>query len=92
MSTIEGIKKRVDALAEKDGGKVVLIYRDPLQEAALAQVWPTWEQDTQGMSTQEIFGDPRYAEYECVHFAALAAAEREHGNIPIVLDAQDRNL
>jgi len=58
MNTIEGMKKRVDALAGQDGGNVVLIYRDQSEDQVNAAITEAWTR----------------------------------GNIPLVLDAEDRDL
>lgn len=88
--TLESLKKRVDSLAEKDGGNVVLIFKD--QARVLNEMWPTWEKDTEGMSTEQILGDPRYRAYERQHYDAMVAAERAKGNFPLLFDAEDRDL
>lgn len=97
--TLESLKRRADKLAEKNGeGNVVLIFKDqqvlpdPLQAEALSECWPSWQEDTRDMSTEQILADERYRVYERRHYGALAAEERARGNIPIVLDAEDRDL
>lgn len=90
MSGIEALKKRAERLAEENGGNVVLIFKD--QERVLNEIWPSWQKDTEGMSTEEILGDTRYRAYEKRHYEIMAAETRAAGNIPIILDAEDRDL
>lgn len=89
-STVESLKKRADKLAEQDGGNIVLIFKN--QEQVLNEMWPSWEKDAEGMSTEEILEDPRYRAYEKRHYEIITAETRAAGNIPIILDEEDRDL